>query len=95
MGPRCVVRSTVGCLTSLRHISAELPVEAQASVSHTTGHTTGYGPVRALPAWCSRLAETAPIPHSAHEGEGKVALRPPERTHHSDPLRGCLRRFRY
>ena len=36
-GLRCVVRSTVGCLISLRHISAELSEEAQASVSHTTG----------------------------------------------------------
>ena len=50
---------------------------------------------RALPAWCSRLAGTAPIPHSAFEGEGQVALHPPERTHCSNPLRGSVRRFRY
>ena len=60
-------------LFSLRHISAELSEEAQASVSHTWGS----GPVTVLPACCGPLPTDASIPLSACEDEWQAAARPP------------------
>ena len=94
MGLRRVVRSTIGCLFSPRHISAELSEEAKASDCHTSGP----GPVVVTQrVWSrqgfARLVQSSrwacANPHSAYEGVGQVPLHPLERT------RGCLWRFRH
>ena len=57
-------------------------------------YTTGSGPVRVLPAWCSQFARAAPIPLSVYVDEGQFARCPPEQTQCSAALRGCPRRSR-